>query len=102
MGEFRRMVKGQHVAAGRDTDALGDDQSLGDEQIGRRARLSQKRVVLADPGLIEADTVEECQIVQIVLVPFGKAPVRGMVRHHERSELHERDLLRFVWEPPRG
>ena len=102
MGEFRRMVKGQHIAAGRDTNSLGDDQALGDEQIGRRARLSQKRVVLADPGLVEADMVEESQIVQVVVMPLGEAPMRGMVRHHERSELHQRDLLRFVWEPPRG
>ena len=86
----------------RESGGISDDQALGDEQIGRRARLSRKRVVLADPSLIEADMVEECQIVQIVVVPFGKAPMRRMVRHHERSELHERDLLRFMWEPPRG
>ena len=57
VGQLGRVVVGQEEAAGADADVLGLAEAFDDEQVGRGVRLPHHGVVLADPGLLEAELV---------------------------------------------
>ena len=52
VGEFGGMMIGQQEAAGAETDILGLQQRLRQQQVGRGMRLPRRGVMLADPGFL--------------------------------------------------
>jgi hypothetical protein len=86
--ELHRMVVRQQVGAGTELDALGREQRLRDQEIGRRTRLPGRREMLADPRLREAERVEPAQLREVPCDPVEQRPLRRMRRHHERTEPH--------------
>ena len=45
-------------------------------------------MVLADPGLAEAEFVRPAELLQVPLVPVEKAALRRVRRHREQSVIH--------------
>ena len=87
-GEFRRVVVGQQEAARADAQALGLQQRLGDEQVGRGMRFPRRGVVLADPRLGVAELVEPAQRLEVPVVARLQASLRRMGGHGEIAEFH--------------
>ena len=88
VGELGGVVIRQQEAARADADALGLQQRLGDQQIGRRMRLPRRGVVLADPGLGVAQLVEPAQRLEVPVVAGLQAALRRMRGHGEIAEFH--------------
>jgi len=59
------VVVGHQEPARTDAHALGLQERLGHEQIGRRVRFPRRRVVLADPRLAEAQLVRPAELLEI-------------------------------------
>ncbi len=68
VGEFGRVVIGQQEAAGPETDILGLQKRLRENEIGRGMRLPRRGVVLADPGFLIAELIEPSQRLQVPVV----------------------------------
>jgi hypothetical protein len=62
------MVERQQEAARADAHALGLQQRLRHQQIGGRVRLPGRGVMLADPGLAEAQLIRPAQLLEVPLV----------------------------------
>ena len=88
VGEFGRVVIGQQEAAGAETDILGLQERLREQQIGRGMRFPGRGVVLADPGLLVAELIEPAQRLQVPVVTLLQPALRRMGRHREISDLH--------------
>ena len=58
VGQHERVVVGQRRDAGAEADVLGALRGGGDEDLGRGDDLVAGGVVLAEPGLVEAELVE--------------------------------------------
>ena len=56
-GKFRRVVIGQQMCTGREFDALGAQQRLRDENVGRRVRLPWCGEMFAYPGFGKAQAI---------------------------------------------
>ena len=67
IGHHQRLVVGQRDDAGAETDVLGARRDVGDEQLGAGDDLVAGGVVLADPGLVEAELVEPLNELAIAL-----------------------------------
>ena len=88
MGELDRMVVGQQMCAWREYDVLGPREGLGDHQVGSGAGLPRRCVVLANPGLAEAQLVEGDQVVEIPLESLADSTLGRVGRHYEGTEFH--------------
>ena len=88
VGEFGRVVIGQQEAAGAETDVLGLQKRLREQQIGRGMRFPGRGVVLADPGFLIAELIEPAQHLQVPVVTLLQPALRRMGRHREISDLH--------------
>jgi hypothetical protein len=73
VGQLCRVVVRQEEPARTDTQTLGLQQRLRDEQIGRRVRLPRRGVMLTDPGLRVTEAVELAQHRQVVVVTLLQA-----------------------------
>src|SRR5262245_25841301 len=88
MGQFRWMVKRQQVCSGTELDALGAHEGLGDHEVGGGDRFPWGGEMLANPGFLEAQLVDQAQVIQVPLVGFIQSPFRWVGWHHEQSEFH--------------
>ena len=86
--ELGGMVVGHEEPAGADAHRLGLQERLGHEQVGRGVRLPRRGVVLADPGLAEAQLVRPAQRLQIPLVTVEETALGRMRRHREQAVVH--------------
>lgn len=82
VSQLDRVVIGEKMAERAEVDSLGALQRLGDQQVGRRARLPRRREVLADPRLLEAKLVEPLKFLEIptLAIPDGSL---GRMRRHQ-------------------
>jgi hypothetical protein len=94
VSQLDRVVVRQQVRAGRERDLLRLRQRLRDQQVRRGTRLPRSREVLADPGLVEAQAVEQTQRREILGDALPDPALRRMRRHEERAELHSRPPAR--------
>ena len=67
VGQHERVVVGQRRHAGAQADVPGALGGGGDEHLGRGDDLVAGRVVLAEPGLVEAQLVEVLDELQVAL-----------------------------------
>src|SRR4051794_13968033 len=77
------MVIGQRHDAGAEPDMAGALGGEGDEDLGRRDDLITGRMVLADPGLLEAELVEVDDQVEITFKALGRILLIGMEGRQE-------------------
>ena len=87
-GQFRRMMVGQQMGAGRELDALGAHQRLGNQDVGRGIGFPGRGEVLTYPGFGKAQTVAQGDVFQIPFKTFAQIALRRMGRHHEYSDFH--------------
>ena len=59
LGQHQRMVVRETGDAGAELDLLGAAERVGDKQVRRRDVLPDRRKVLADPGLVKSQLVQE-------------------------------------------
>jgi hypothetical protein len=88
IGEFGRVVIGQQEAAGAETDVLGLQERLRQQQVGRRVRLPWRGMMLTDPGFLIAELVEPPQDLQVPVVTLFQPAFRRMRGHREISDFH--------------
>ena len=94
VGEFGGMMIGQQEAAGAETDVLGLQKRLREQQVRRRMRLPGRGVMLADPGLLVAEFIEPAEHLEVPVVALLQPALRRMRRHREISDFH--GLFPFV------
>ena len=80
VGQFNRMMVGQKMSAGTELDALGAQESLGNEQVRGRVGFPGSGEVLAYPGLVKTDTINKLQVLQVPRMALVEASPRGGVR----------------------
>ena len=88
VGELGRVVVGDAAHPRAEPNPLRLEQGLGQGQVGRRDILPGARVVLAEPGLIEAELVGQHQQLQVLVEGIRVLPVRRMTGHAEEAESH--------------
>jgi hypothetical protein len=88
VGQLGGVMVRHEEPAGADAHALGLEQRLGHEQIGRRVRLPGRGVMLADPRLAEAQLVRPAELLEIPLVPVVQRALGRVRRHREQSVFH--------------
>jgi hypothetical protein len=88
VSQLGRVVIGQQVAKRSQTDSPGTLQSLGNQQVGSRARLPRPREVLADSCLVKAEVVEPLKLFKVPTLAVYNAPFPGMRRHEEGAQSH--------------
>jgi hypothetical protein len=88
VGQHGRIVVGQAVDASAEHDVFGAAQCLGDEQVRRRNVLPGRGQVLADPGLAEAEPIQEYDLVEIFGQRVGKRYFGWVKRHGEVAVTH--------------
>ena len=87
VGQHERVVVGQRRDAGAEADVLGALRRGGDEDLGRGDDLVPGGVVLAEPGLVEAERVEVLDQLQVALERQRRVLAHGMERGQEDPEL---------------
>ena len=87
------IVVGKKVRAWGQLDIFGAQQGLGNEQVRSRVRLPGGGKMLADPGFMEAQLINEIQMLEIPVVARVQIPLRWVRGHHEDSNLHTSSLL---------
>ena len=95
VGEFGRMMIGQQEAAGAETNVLGLQESLRQQQVGRRMRLPRCGVMLADPDFLVAEFIEPPDDLQVPVVTFFQPALWRMRGHREISDFHGISSRRF-------
>src|SRR5580704_15618521 len=83
VGDHHRVVVGQRDDPGAESDVPGALGGEGDEDLGRRNDLVAGRVVLSDPGLLEAKLVEPHHQVEVALETGGRVLLVGMEGRQE-------------------
>ena len=96
VGEFSGVVIGQQEAAGAETDILGLQKGLRQQQVGRGVRFPGRGVVLADPGFLIAEFIEPSHHLQVPVVSFFQPALRRMRGHGEISDFHGTFLSSFL------
>jgi len=86
--EHQRIVIRQARHAGRQLHALRALERPRDEQIGARNVFPLRGEVLADPGFLVAEPVQQCQLLQIVVHRFRRIGARRVQRHREIPQSH--------------
>ena len=87
VGQHERVVVGQRRHAGAQPDVLGALRRGGDEDLGRGDDLVAGRVVLAEPGLVEAERVEMLDQLQVALEGQRRVLAHRVERGQEDAEL---------------
>ena len=88
VGELGGVMVGQQEAAGPEADVLGLHQRLRHQEVGRGMGFPRRGMMLADPGLGEAQLVEPADHLQVPFVAVLERPFGRMRGHGEISELH--------------
>jgi hypothetical protein len=88
VGEQQRVVVGQGVHTRSELDVAGALGGDGDEHLGRGDDLEPRRVVLADPRLVEAEAVEVLDQLQVALERQRRVLADGVERGEEDAEAH--------------
>ena len=87
VGQHERMVVGQRRHARTETDVAGALRGRRDEHLGRGDDLVAGGVVLAEPGLVEAELVQMLDQLEIALERQGRVLAHRMERGQEDPEL---------------
>ena len=91
VGDHQRVVVGEAHHAGPEADVARPLGRHGQEQLRRGDRLPAGAVVLADPGLVEAEPVEEHDQLEVALERQRRVLPRLVVRGEEDAEAHAHD-----------
>ncbi len=83
VGDHHRVVVGQGDDAGAEADVPGALGGECDEDLGRADDLVAGGMVLADPGLVEAEPVEPLHQLQIALQALGRVLLVRMERRQK-------------------
>jgi hypothetical protein len=76
------MVIRQKMTERTEAYALGPQECLGNQKIGRGTRLPCSGEVLADPCFLESQSVETLEFLEIPALAVGDGPL-GRMRRHE-------------------
>ena len=87
-GGLHRVALRQVDHAGAELHARRARDQVGEEHEGAGHRLAQRRVVLADPELVEAEAVAGDRDLHVLLQHRVGVPPVIVHRHHEHAELH--------------
>ena len=87
VGQHQRLVVGERAHAGAEPEVLGALGGRRDEHLGAGDDLVARRVVLADPCLVEAEGVEVLQQVEVALEGERGVLPDGVERSEEDAEL---------------
>jgi hypothetical protein len=87
VGQHQRVVVGERAHPGAEADVAGPLRGGGDEHLGRRDDLETRAVVLADPGLLEAELVEPLDQLEVAVEGEGGVLADGVERGQEDAEL---------------
>ena len=88
VGDDQRVVVGQADDAGAEADLPGAFGRGGDEDFGRGDQLPAGGVVLADPGLVEAEPVEVLDQFEVAVQRQRGVVPDAVEGRHEDSEVH--------------
>ena len=103
VGHVEGVVIGQRDHPGAQLDVLGDLRGMRDEHHRVADRLHPARVVLPEPGLVEAHPVEQLHQLDVALQRVRRVlPHRHVVRRQEDAESHSghgRSVIRLLRRP---